>query len=152
MISRKKNLTKILKHAIEWPKSEKENDEEEEEEKKSEKVVCVRCHQQFTELENKVNTCSYHLGSIFDSALPPKEWSLFRSEEEARQYVIRAKLKNQQKEEKERREPIMKYICCWRDISDPGCIKATHSTDKNAHDMEKLKNAKEYQKRLTSFQ
>ena len=91
LISKKEELTRMIKKDLSWPKTMKELEKEEEEEKQQEEVKCVRCEDVYTEAKNELNSCCYHDGLLVEFSAAVYEWRRFTANEAKMQFNKKVK-------------------------------------------------------------
>lgn len=114
-------LLNIVKHSLNWRKSPKQIEQDNLEEENNTKVkLCNRCDQKYHEVDNKLGSCSYHDGFLFESSKKPELWKPLEKSEV-----------NTLKADSKVNEFGLKYICCLDNFTSQGCKKDKHSQHSN---------------------
>ncbi len=113
------------------PTDKQRNDEEEEHRKSTEVIACVKCHESYTEKENKLGVCTHHDGFVYDNlALDLKKYRLSDAIDVLNNEEFVASKDASKKEDLERRKTRMKFICCGAIVQTGGniggCKKTKH--------------------------
>jgi hypothetical protein len=74
---------------------------------------CFKCDEYYLEAENKLNSCTYHDGFLFDSGADERTWKPLQRHEVER-YVDKSKFL---------------WSCCTRPMHEGGCKKNNHGID-----------------------
>ena len=147
LISKNKELTKMIKQDLSWPKTIQEIEQQQEEEKLQEEVRCVRCNETFMQAKNELNSCSYHNGMLYEFSAPNYQWRALEVKEANRQFLIKSKIAQRD----QLKEPQFRYICCHQPLGSHGCSKHRHTSDQKAWSDEKNKKSREHTEELESL-
>lgn len=110
-------LLQIAKENLNWRKSPKQiEDEIQKNEDNTKAKTCKRCDQKYLEVENKLGSCSYHDGFLFQSSKASQFWEPLEDEVQV----------NALKADPKVNEFGLKYICCMDNFTVQGCKKDKH--------------------------
>ena len=150
LISKNKELSKMIKSDLSWPMTIEEIRTREEEDKNQEPRDCLRCNETYTEEKNDFNNCSFHDGDLFESSAPPFSWKMIEQENAKKQLLKGTVISKYGVHEKDKqpKEPQFLHICCLQPLNSQGCKKRKHTCDKTTVEKEKTNQAEEYRIKL----
>ncbi|CAF1043150.1 unnamed protein product, partial [Didymodactylos carnosus] len=124
---------------VEFTSTEEQQKEEEDERRKSkEQIKCVKCRDFYIETENKMGSCTYHDGFVYDnSSYELKQYRQNEAIEELNHDEFKVmtadSTETTQKDEVERKKTRFKYICCNTTVqagtTAGGCKKGKHGLE-----------------------